>query len=296
MDNQDFNRHIFKYMADGVLFVDNQNKIRICNSRAAELRDVDSNELIGSDIFSCHSPKSKKPVSRVIASLSKKSGKVHIETIKKGRRSFEIKYSAIFDENNNNLGVLAVSRDITEKLALDKKLSKLSTTDDLTKLFNHRQFFEILPKEIARAQRLSRPLSLLLFDLDNFKSLNDSQGHYEGDRLLRKIGRLVKSNIRRNVDQAFRYGGDEFTIILPEADTNKAIKAGNRLCSSVARADYNGITLSIGAVGFDHQKPCDAATLLSRADRSMYHAKQSGGNQLCLFRKKNEGGFLLVGR
>jgi len=110
-----------------------------------------------------------------------------------------------------------VRRAIIER-NIRQELSKLSITDALTGLYNQRYFYQRLKDEIRRAQRQNRRLSLILLDLDDFKQYNDKRGHLAGDELLQKVGNIISGNIRQGVDSGYRYGGDEFAVILSDAD------------------------------------------------------------------------------
>ena len=118
---------------------------------------------------------------------------------------------------------------IEKEKALKSKLFHSSITDELTRLYNRRYFYEILNEEIQRANRQGRPLSLIMFDLDGFKKFNDRYGHLKGDALLQTVARVLRESLREHVDSGFRYGGDEFVVILPQADGKTALVIGNRI-------------------------------------------------------------------
>jgi diguanylate cyclase (GGDEF)-like protein len=168
-------------------------------------------------------------------------------------------------------------QEVTAELeAKNRILQQLSITDNVTGLFNHRHFFVVLEEEIERANRQNHPLSLVLFDTDNFKSYNDEHGHLEGDRILRVIGEVIEENIRKNVDKGFRYGGDEFTIILPEARLEQAQVITQRILDALVTKE--NLTLSTGLI--EYVKGYDAQTLVQLADEAMYSSKNSGGNRI----------------
>jgi len=121
-----------------------------------------------------------------------------------------------------------VRRAIIERNIKDE-LSKLSITDSLTGLYNQRHFYIRLKDEITRAERQKHPLGLILLDLDNFKKYNDTHGHLAGDELLQKVGEIVNLKIRQGVDSGYRYGGDEFAIILIDADERISKVIGQRM-------------------------------------------------------------------
>jgi two-component system, cell cycle response regulator len=135
-------------------------------------------------------------------------------------------------------------RNITER-NLRKKLSRLSMTDSLTGLFNRREFYVRLKHEILRSVRQKHPLGLILVDLDNFKAYNDRHGHVAGDAVLRSVGRAINKSIREGVDTGYRYGGDEFAVILIDSDLTIAEEIGKRIQQAVI--DETGlVSASVG--------------------------------------------------
>jgi len=170
------------------------------------------------------------------------------------------------------------SRTLKEKEKLEEEVRRLSITDDLTGLYNHRHFFKTLEAEISRLKRQKTSLSLLMFDLDNFKKYNDLYGHIEGDKVLRKIGEIIKNSIRSNVDTGYRYGGDEFAVILIGASVEQALSIAERIRYSIENAGFRDITVSIGLA--EYEEPLDVEVFVKRADDAMYVAKHSGGNRI----------------
>ena len=191
------------------------------------------------------------------------------------------------EERNEVVGLLAVLRDVTEKIKLEKELLELSITDGLTGLHNQRHFFKELDREMERAKRQRTDLSLLLFDLDDFKAYNDLNGHLEGDKVLKSVADAVLQSIRR-MDSAYRYGGDEFTVVLPGARKEEAAQVAERIKKSFKTIPYlQQIDLSIGLVQFDPQY--DLTAFIQRADEAMYSAKKMGGNQIFICPGIKEG-------
>ncbi|MEJ2221010.1 MAG: diguanylate cyclase [Desulfobacterales bacterium] len=119
----------------------------------------------------------------------------------------------------------------SERTRMMQKLQKLATTDGLTKLYNSRSFYSQLELEVDRYNRYKHPLSLLLLDIDNFKEFNDNFGHLEGDKVLVRFSQIIKSCLRTN-DSAYRYGGEEFTVILPETNGDEAKTVAQRIRSN----------------------------------------------------------------
>jgi len=181
-------------------------------------------------------------------------------------------------EKNQVVAILGVLRDVTEKIKMEKELLELSITDGLTGLYNRRHFFNELDRETERVKRQGTRLSLLLFDLDDFKAYNDIHGHLEGDKVLQHVGDAVKKSIRR-VDSAYRYGGDEFTVILPGAGKEEAVQVAERIRSAFRKnPTLQQTSLSIGLVQFSTQ--FDLTAFIQRADEAMYTAKKQGGDQI----------------
>ena len=169
-------------------------------------------------------------------------------------------------------------RTLKEKEKLEEEVRRLSITDDLTGLYNYRHFFKTLESELARLKRQKTSLSLLMFDLDHFKRYNDSCGHLEGDRVLKKIGEIIKHSIRSNVDSGYRYGGDEFAALLIGATVDQALTIADRIRSSIEDSGFKDITVSIGLAEF--REDFDLERFVKSADDAMYVAKQSGGNRI----------------
>jgi diguanylate cyclase (GGDEF)-like protein/putative nucleotidyltransferase with HDIG domain len=173
-----------------------------------------------------------------------------------------------------------------ENARLYARAEQRARIDELTGLFNRRHFEERLKEEIARHSRYRNVFSLLLLDLDNFKAYNDIYGHPAGDILLNRIGKIIKGSVR-SADQTFRYGGDEFAMILPQAATDDAYIVAERVRTRIGREMEEkkiAVTCSIGAAGY----PTDgviSGELVTVADTALYYAKRTGGNRVYLSSK-----------
>lgn len=160
----------------------------------------------------------------------------------------------------------------------NRRLEELSITDDLTGIYNRRHFYEKLSEMTARAKRYKHHVSLLMFDVDHFKSYNDTHGHLAGNRILERVGRIVSEEIREKVDWGFRYGGDEFTVILPETSKKNAVVVAERIRKAFEKCKFDETTLSIGTAQYDLKSDLDI--LIKHADEAMYKAKNQGGNRI----------------
>lgn len=178
-------------------------------------------------------------------------------------------------------GGLAISRARVHDI-----MRRLAMTDSLTGLYNHRYFDMRLREEFRRAQRYKRPLSLILFDIDDFKHYNDTNGHLAGDDLLEKLGAIAKRSVR-NIDIPARYGGEEFVVILPETEVKEAFQVGERLRQEVEREHFpfehkqpsGKITISVGVSSFPSGGK-NPRELLDLADKALYEAKLRGKNKV----------------
>ncbi|MDD5772026.1 MAG: diguanylate cyclase [bacterium] len=221
----------------------------------------------------------------ILVSSSFPTIKEALESLKAGAYDF---IPTPFDEEATKIILnKAIER---QKLFKERdKYKDLSNKDGLTELFNHRHFHELLEKEIKRSKRFAHRFSLLMIDIDNFKNINDTLGHFEGDRILRNISKFFSQSVR-DIDQVCRYGGEEFTIILPETDKNGALILAHRLRLMVpvtinkSNLSYNNIetTISIGLSCY----PVDAQMkdeLIKSSDLALYQAKHLGKNRVCSF-------------
>ncbi len=157
-------------------------------------------------------------------------------------------------------------------------LESQSLTDELTGVNNRRAFNQALQHELARASRNDSAVSLLLVDIDKFKSFNDAYGHVAGDKALQEVARILSSH-GRPFDLVARYGGEEFAIILPNTDDVGAIVVAERLRRAIEIAPWTNRTITIGVGASTTRAGTNAATLIVQADQALYHTKQHGGNQ-----------------
>ncbi|MEE2829361.1 MAG: diguanylate cyclase [Myxococcota bacterium] len=168
----------------------------------------------------------------------------------------------------------------------NQRLRKLAITDGLTGLFNHRYFQERLQREVRVAQRYDDPLSLILIDIDRFKTYNDILGHPLGDGLIQSVATILTESVR-DVDLVARYGGDEFVIALPKAGKGSALVLAERIRKLISEVQVQHgdalpegkVTASIGLATYPNDGS-DSAELLNSADRALYRAKKNGRDQV----------------
>ncbi len=173
-----------------------------------------------------------------------------------------------------------------QRALLFEEINRLAITDPLTGVFNVRRLEVVLADEVSRARRYRRPISFLMVDLDNLKDYNDTHGHQQGDIVLSQVASIIDSSTR-DADKVFRYGGDEFCVILPETDSDEAMVVAEKVRRAVAEFHFAGeeklpsesMTISVGVAAFP--RDCEEeATLIHKADLALYAAKQTGRNSV----------------
>ena len=163
---------------------------------------------------------------------------------------------------------------------MEEELTRLAITDKLTQAYNRTKFDEIITEEIERARRFDRPLSVLMFDLDNFKVINDTFGHSFGDNVLKTMADIVRTHMRK-INYFIRWGGEEFLIIAVETNLKGARVLGERLRKAIESHGFDKVgrvTISFGATEF--RKDDTEDSLLKRADEALYKAKENGRNRV----------------
>ena len=182
--------------------------------------------------------------------------------------------------------ILQLSDEIAERKQTQAELQYQAITDFLTGLFNRRYFFEIAEKEFYKATRYNRPLSVIIFDIDLFKDVNDTYGHDTGDKVLVHIGDLLRT-MTRDIDISARYGGEEFILLLPEMPSANAELLAERLRKLVQETPVkaNGepihVTISLGIASKEENKTVSSIdSLISKADQALYKAKRAGRNRV----------------
>jgi len=205
-----------------------------------------------------------------------------LETVAVGRRT------PFTDAEREVFGYLTAQAGVAiENVGLHESVQAQAITDELTGLANHRRFQETIDAEAERARRFGQPLSLVMLDIDDFKAVNDTYGHQQGDVVLAEVARVLRAS-SRDIDSPARYGGEEFALILPQTDLDGAYRLAERVRSGIEAlriapggdpgADPLEVTASLGVSALS-----DGATgprdLLARADAALYEAKRTGKNK-----------------
>jgi diguanylate cyclase (GGDEF)-like protein/PAS domain S-box-containing protein len=301
LEDKIFLKNLVSLCPDGIIAIDRKGLIVLFNKAAEGLTGYTADETIGKiNISSLYgSVKMAKRIKKDMYSNNFGGRGVltdyEIQTVSKSGLKVPIRFSAtLLWHKGEEIGSVGFFHNLAPHKQMEERLHLLSITDGLTGLYNHRHFFSVLNEEMKRAERYERPLSLICFDLDNLKYCNDTFGHLEGDRILRLVGDTMRSVLRRS-DGCFRYGGDEFMVLLPETDLRKAFVVAEKIrdmfgvrCGLARKkTSFKNPTLSIGLA--QASKSEHGESFVKRADLAMYEAKKEGGNQIRKARKSMTG-------
>lgn len=213
------------------------------------------------------------------------AGNVYRNTIVNRKKNGGLYYekktiTPLKDDKNAVIGFVSTGKDVTEETMLNQEIERVAMMDKLTGIFNRHKFEELFALESERARRFNHPLSLIMIDIDHFKSVNDTYGHDVGDEVLKGLALVVQSCIRK-IDIFARWGGEEFLVLSPGTDGKNAQDFAEKLRHEVAAATFpevGHITISLGISTF---VPEDSfIDLFKRADRGLYYAKEHGRNQI----------------
>ena len=288
-------RSYLEYAPDGVYMSDMKGNFLYGNRRCEEIIGYRREDLIGKNFLEVNLLTEKslnKAVQLLQANMKgKPTGPDEIELISKEGRLIPVEINTSVVLRTGQGIILAFVRDITDRKLAEEALresehryQELSIIDDLTQLYNSRHFYTQLEKEIERSNRYEQPLTLLLLDLDNFKIFNDTYGHVEGDNVLSRLGQVVKRCLR-DTDSAYRYGGEEFTIMLPMTTSEEGIVTAKRIQTELRKEAFSPVlgqevymTVSIGLSQYKPKEEIKA--FVHQVDQFMYQAKNNGRDRI----------------
>lgn len=282
---------LIEKMADGVLVVDDQNRIVDINQMAMKLLNL-TGDVLGfpvGQVFFQLGPKEREAFNSQKATFD-------IQLKGESINFLEVTISPILGRRDKFLGRLIILHDITKLKEIQNELHLLASKDSLTGAVNRRHFMELAKRELTRTRRYKPRLALVLMDLDSFKMVNDTYGHQAGDEAL-----LVLKDIciqgTREVDIFARLGGEEFVLLLPETDQQAASVIAERLRANLEDTTIKyehhkfKVTISMGVTEYGVQKEDTLDAMLSRADKALYQAKANGRNQVLIWQtERNRSG------
>lgn len=205
---------------------------------------------------------------------------VDIQSFDGSRKAILNSALPIRNEQGDIVGAVCVNVDVTERIRFENMLKEMAHTDALTRAYTRRRFHELLDDELARAQRYGHLFSLIMFDIDRFKLINDTHGHAAGDEVLGLVSQQVRLHIR-STDYFARYGGDEFVILLPETSQQEARALAEKLRQTLERecVPHAG-TISCSFGVYQYRDGVTAEHMLREVDAALYQAKGGGRNRV----------------
>lgn len=279
-------RTIAQTAVDAVISADSNGNIIFWNTSAERIFGYPEEEITGKSLAILMPERYRedhaKGIERVKATgESKYFGRVtEMHGLRNDGSEFPLEMSVSMWSVDREIYFSAIIRDITKRKKLENELEKNATTDMLTQAFNRAKFNEIIKHEIERVKRYTHPLSMIMFDIDYFKNVNDQHGHSVGDYILKTLTRVVQENLRET-DSLVRWGGEEFIVIAPETGPGRAEILAERIRSAVENFPFDivgRITISLGVTQFRKHDTED--TFITRTDNALYTAKRSGRNRI----------------
>ena len=274
-------RAVLDSAPDSILIIDEDLSIVFANAACEPMFGVPADEAVGKK---CYEMYGEQDVCSTCPSKGVFETRLPASATRMVRNRFgevvfhEVRSVPLTLDYIDRTQVMEFVRDVTEIRELEAELRQLSIKDTVTNLSNRRHFLEVLEREMYRGTRQREPLSLLLTDIDGFKDYNDSRGHVAGDKVLVRVGAVIKECIRDGVDTGYRLGGDEFTAILPHTNIDQAATIAGRLLDRFREEDLESISLSIGVAEYDGE--IDMTAFVDQADKAMYSAKHAGGDRI----------------
>lgn len=273
---------------DAVVMIDNHDAVTFWNPAAEKIFGYAESEALGRRLHDLIMPERYRERMAPAFALFTETGKGEfvgqtreVIGLRRDGSEFPAELSLSAVQIKGNWHAIGLARDISDRKRTERTLQEMATTDALTGIANRRKFDQLLENEIKRATRYQLPLTLVLFDIDHFKRVNDTYGHLAGDRVLTEIARLVTEHIRVN-DFLARWGGEEFALLATHSDETLTGYLCEKLCALIAVHSFpvvGNITCSFGVSGL---RPEDLpGSLVTRADEALYRAKSLGRNRVC---------------
>jgi diguanylate cyclase (GGDEF)-like protein/PAS domain S-box-containing protein len=285
-ENEDRFRTVAQTAVDAIILADAHGNVIFWNESARRIFGYTEEEIAGKPLTVLMSPGDRDAHQKGLEHIrltgkSKYIGKTkEMQALRKNGEKFPIELSIAMWNVGEKTFYSAIVRDITKRKRLESELQTRATTDTLTQVFNRIKYDEIVKREIERAKRYNHPLSLIMFDIDHFKMVNDTYGHAVGDYVLQALTQIVKLDLRET-DYLVRWGGEEFVIIAPDTDIERAEILAERVRKSAEEYKFERVgtvTVSFGVTQFAKNDTED--TFIKRTDDALYAAKRMGRNRV----------------
>jgi diguanylate cyclase (GGDEF)-like protein/PAS domain S-box-containing protein len=285
-ENEDRFRTVAQTAVDAIILADVHGKVVFWNESARRIFGYTEEEMAGRPLTVLMSPQDWEAHQKGLEHIrstgkSKYIGKTkEMQALRKSGDKFPIELSVAMWTVGQKTFYSGIVRDITKRKRLESELQTRATTDTLTQVYNRIKYDEIVKREIERAKRYYHPLSLIMFDIDHFKMVNDTYGHAVGDYVLQALTQIVKLDLRET-DYLVRWGGEEFVIIAPDTDIKRAEILAERVRKSAEEYKFESVgtvTVSFGVTQFTKEDTEDS--LIKRTDDALYCAKRLGRNRV----------------
>jgi diguanylate cyclase (GGDEF)-like protein len=303
-------KDLLNSLEGGAIVADKEGSLIFYNNNAPIILKTDLEEFLNNNIKNIYYFQNLLKGEAIPAHIKELASGYKVSNIYKideKTHYFENERIDLYDDSGKVKGRLHLIKDITKEIQLEISLTNDVKLDGLSGLYNSKFFYEEIEKEIARCSRYGHDLSILFIDIDNFKIFNDTLGHKAGDEIIKFTAESLKNAVRKNVDSTYRYGGDEFMVLLPNTPALRSIIVANRILSLFDNGfkeklktlilsennDFNldnfayernkskKIGLSIGITEYRHGK--SANELINEADAAMYKAKKEEGTPFRIF-------------
>ena len=267
-----------------VRIIDKDGTITYVNDALSEHTGYSKEELIGSDSSVFNSSMNDDAFYKEMWNTVL-SGKTYRGIFINRKKSGDIFYeeetiTPIFDSNKKILNFVVTSQDITRRIAMENELQKLATVDSLTGTYNRHKTNEEIDSQIARSKRYNESFTLVMFDIDYFKEVNDNYGHAVGDYVLKELSSIILEDIRES-DIFGRWGGEEFMLLLPKLNKIEALGVADKIKDLISTHNFekvSKVTVSIGVSTYSNNDTKEK--LLKKVDEALYKAKGDGRNSI----------------
>lgn len=281
---------LLNHLYEGIYFVDDNKEIKFWNKGAENITGYKQEEIIGkfcSDNILCHIDETGKelcntacPLSAAIKTGSYEDKRIYLKHKNGNRIPVWVHVTPIKNTDGDIIGAVEIFLDDSDY----EKLKYQANYDFLTGILNRNAIYNILKKELSRAKRIESFVSIVMIDLDHFKSINDIHGHQTGDTVLKESANVIKESLRQ-YDEVGRYGGEEFLVVLPNTNHNNALIIAERIRDSINNHPIliDNKTLSISAslgVSVINNNYDKLDEFINTSDKALYNAKKNGRNRI----------------
>lgn len=272
------NNFLFHECRDGMMVIDANAKCVAVNNAQQQMLGYSRQELLSMHIWDWDSQLNQADILQILRENSLDGFRIQTRHRTKEGTEIDVDVSSNAFIYGGKKLAFVICRDISEQKRREQQIRLLSITDNLTGLYNRTEFVRLLSNEIERSKRYQQPLSVLMYDLDFFKTINDNYGHDVGDSVLIELTDLINQHIRQT-DSHARWGGEEFMLLLPQTRLEKARNQADKLRTLIDNHQFSApvnVTMSLGVV--QHQPAEQIPALLKRVDDALYQAKNAGRN------------------